>query len=321
MASNNDPLHGQQILPFYLVGDTGSAPVVRGRLASVGRAATSILDRHGYPLAVASLQAEALAIAACLSTFMKFDGVFTLQAKGDGLVKTLLADMTSDGAMRGYTAFDGDAPMPVADDIASTMPASLPALMGGGYAAFTVDQGTENGRYQGIVELAGETLSDAAQAWFANSEQVDSTIVAAAGCENGVWTATALMLQRVAADGGRVSTSEDGVTDASLDRAAQDDLWHTAKTLMESVRRDELVDPALDPATLVFRLFNTLQPHVAPAHKVVDQCRCSPEKVTAALDQMPPEQLADLVADSGMIEVTCEFCKAMRAIDPPATRH
>ena len=58
MASNNDPLHGQQILPFYLVGDTGSAPVVRGRLASVGRAATSILDRHGYPLAVASLQAE-----------------------------------------------------------------------------------------------------------------------------------------------------------------------------------------------------------------------------------------------------------------------
>ena len=321
MASNNDPLHGQQILPFYLVGDTGSAPVVRGRLASVGRAATSILDRHGYPLAVASLQAEALAIAACLSTFMKFDGVFTLQAKGDGLVKTLLADMTSDGAMRGYTAFDGDAPMPVADDMASAMPASLPALMGGGYAAFTVDQGTENGRYQGIVELAGETLSDAAQAWFANSEQVDSTIVAAAGCKNGVWTATALMLQRVAADGGRVSASEDVVTVASLDRAAQDDLWHTAKTLMESVRRDELVDPALDPATLVFRLFNTLQPHVAPAHKVVDQCRCSPEKITAALDQMPPEQLSDLVADSGMIEVTCEFCKTMRAIDPPATRH
>ena len=128
MAFSNDPFHGQQILPFYLVGDAGSAPVVRGRLASVGRAATSILDRHGYPLAVASLQAEALAIAACLSTFMKFDGVFTLQAKGDGLVKTLLADMTSDGAMRGYAAFDGDAPVPAADDMANAMPASLPAL-------------------------------------------------------------------------------------------------------------------------------------------------------------------------------------------------
>ena len=183
MASSNDPFHGQQILPFYLVGEDGTAPLVRGRLASIGRAATSILDRHDYPLAIASLQAEALAIAACLSTFMKFDGVFTLQAKGDGHVKTLLADMTSDGAMRGYTAFDPDAVVPVADDVAGSMPANVPALLGGGYAAFTVDQGTENGRYQGIVELDGDTLSDAAQTWFANSEQVDSAIVAAAGYE------------------------------------------------------------------------------------------------------------------------------------------
>jgi molecular chaperone Hsp33 len=87
------------------------------------------------------------------------------------------------------------------------------------------------------------------------------------------------------------------------------------------VRRDELVDPALDPSTLVFRLFNTLEPHVAPALPVADKCRCSPEKVTAVLDQMPAEELVDLVADSGMIEVTCEFCKTTRAISPPATRH
>ena len=146
---------------------------------------------------------------------------------------------------------------------------------------------------------------------------MDSAIVAAAGYEKGVWTATALMLQRVAGDGGNAATSADRVAD----RAAQDDLWHTAKTLMESVRRDELVDPALDPSTLVFRLFNTLQPHVAPPRKVMDQCRCSPEKVADVLGQMPAEQLGDLIADSGMIEVTCEFCKTMRPVAPPSTRH
>ena len=37
-------------------------------------------------------------------TFMKFDGVFT-QA-GDAFVKTLFADVTSAGALRGYAAFD-----------------------------------------------------------------------------------------------------------------------------------------------------------------------------------------------------------------------
>ena len=179
---------GAQILPFYLAGDAGDSAVIRGRFASVGGPVTSILERHGYPDQVAALQAEALAIAACLSTFMKFDGVFTLQAKGNGYVKTLLADMTSDGALRGYAAFDDESEPQLGADMVAGMSASVPALLGSGYVAFTVDQGGENGRYQGIVELSGETLGDAAMAWFANSEQVDSHIVAAARKgETGWW--------------------------------------------------------------------------------------------------------------------------------------
>ena len=301
-----------QILPFYLAGEAGDSALIRGRLATVSGPATSILARHGYPDAVASLQAEALAIAACLSTFMKFDGVFTLQAKGDGFVKTLLADVTSDGALRGYTAFDEEAAPELGADMVASLPASVPGLLGTGYAAFTVDQGTENGRYQGIVELTGETLSDAAMAWFANSEQVDSHIVAAAARQGGSWVANALMVQRVAADGGNAGLSS---------KAVQDDAWTTAEMLIRSVTREELVDPALAPEDLVFRLFNALRPHVAPAQPVADSCRCSPEKVEAVLVRMSPEELADLVAESGMVEVTCEFCKTMRAIDPGLSRH
>ena len=306
---------GAQILPFYLAGEAGDSALIRGRFASVGVPATRILTRHGYPDAVASLQAEAMAIAACLSTFMKFDGVFTLQAKGDGYVKTLLADMTSDGALRGYTAFDEDAPPPVGSDMTGSLPASVPALLGSGYAAFTVDQGGENGRYQGIVELNGETLSDAAMAWFANSEQVDSHIVAAAGRTGELWTASAMMVQRVAADGGRL---------AGVSRDAQDDAWMTAEMLLRSVRRDELVDPALAPESLIFRLFNSLRPHVAPAQPVADRCRCSPDRVIAVIERMSPAELADLVTDAGTIDVTCEFCKTTRSITPPVadtTRH
>ena len=308
MASFDSGRGGAQILPFYLAGEAGETALIRGRFASVGMPATRILTRHGYPEAVASLQAEAMAIAACLSTFMKFDGVFTLQAKGDGYVKTLLADMTSDGALRGYTAFDDDAPPPVGADMVGDLPASVPALLGSGYAAFTVDQGHENGRYQGIVELKGETLSDAAMAWFANSEQVDSHIVAAAGRTGDSWTASAMMIQRVAADGGNP---------AGIPRDVQDDAWTTAEMLIRSVRRDELVDPALAPESLIFRLFNALRPHVAPAQPVEDRCRCSPDRAIAVLERMSAAELADLVTDSGTIDVTCEFCKTTRSIDPP----
>ena len=75
MASSDASSAGAQILPFYLAGEDGDTALIRGRFASVGVPATRILTRHDYPEAVASLQAEAMAIAACLSTFMKFDEI------------------------------------------------------------------------------------------------------------------------------------------------------------------------------------------------------------------------------------------------------
>ena len=82
------------------------APLIRGRLARLFDPASTILSRHDYPDSVSELCAETMALAACLSTTLKFDGVFTVQAKGDGAVKTLFADVTSDGHIRSYAAFD-----------------------------------------------------------------------------------------------------------------------------------------------------------------------------------------------------------------------
>ncbi len=70
------------VLPF-MMDSTERKALLRGRLARVDAVATSILARHDYPQAVAELSAESIALAACLSSTMDFDGVFTLQAKGD----------------------------------------------------------------------------------------------------------------------------------------------------------------------------------------------------------------------------------------------
>jgi len=298
------PHDDAQILPFFLRSESDHVATIRGRFASVGFAASSILERHDYPLPIASLQAEALALACCLSSTLKFDGVFTLQAKGDGLVKTLFADVTSDGDMRGYTAFDAGAPMPVADDVADSLPADVPALMGDGYIAFTVDGGATAGRYQGIVELDGATLGHAAISWFANSEQLDTSVACVAGLVDGVWQASAMMLQRLAVEGGDDATK--------TDRANSDDAWHTARTLMESVKRSEMLDPALSPADLIYRLFNSMEPHVSPARAVRDKCRCSLDKVQSMLSQLDKEEVQDLADENGYLGVVCEFCKTDR---------
>ena len=288
------------ILPFYLADENTGTPLVRGRIASVGHVANTILARHDYPQDVALLQAEALAMTACLSSTLKFDGVFTLQAKGDGRARTLFADITETGAMRGYTAFAQDtAPVVSVHGISN-----LPQIMGTGYMAFTVDEGATGGRYQGIVELDGPELRDAAMAWFANSEQLETAVTAASGKGDDGWQATAMMIQRVASEGGKKP--------GKADLAMHDDVWHTAKTLMASVKQDELLNPEITPDQLVFRLFNTLSPHVAPARPVMDECRCNIEKVEAILKQLKPEEADDLLDDDGSILVTCEFCKTER---------
>ena len=80
---------------------------------------------------------------------MSFEGVFTVQAKGDGAIKTLMADMTDDGAMRCYAAF-GD------DDMLSDAyqgPALLPRLTGSGYMAFTVDHQVKTDAIKALLSL------------------------------------------------------------------------------------------------------------------------------------------------------------------------
>ncbi len=149
------------VVPFYLTGEISgqSAPLIRGRLARLFSPAETILSRHAYPDSVSTACAEMMGLAACLSTTLKFEGVFTVQAKGDGAVKTLFADVTSDGHIRSYAAFDHQQ----AGQLNALGPAVLPRLMGTGYVAFTVEQAAAKGssghRYQGIVELEGPNLA------------------------------------------------------------------------------------------------------------------------------------------------------------------
>src|SRR5512145_380534 len=89
------------IQPFSIEGHG-----VRGRLVRLSDVADRIIRQHAYPDSVAKLLAEMMVLAAALAAALKYEGVFTLQTKGDGPVKLMVVDITSDGAMRGYAQFD-----------------------------------------------------------------------------------------------------------------------------------------------------------------------------------------------------------------------
>ena len=134
-------LQADQVQPF-LIESSG----IRGRLLRLEGVCDRILSRHAYPEPVARLMAEMLALCGALASLIKYDGVFTLQASGDGPLRMMVVDVTSDGEMRGYAGFDQariDALMAETDG-----KPTVPQLLGAGYVAFTVDQGSYSERYR-----------------------------------------------------------------------------------------------------------------------------------------------------------------------------
>lgn len=276
------------IQPFKIEGQA-----VRGRLVRLGPLIDTVLERHRYPPVVAERLGELVALAAALAGALKYEGVFTLQTKGDGPIGLMVADVGSDGAVRGYAQFDAAKLAAVSAGDGGSV--SVPRLLGTGYLAFTVDQGAHTERYQGIVELTGATLAECVHHYFRQSEQLDAVVKVAAGQTPDGWRAGALMLQRLPPSAGAADEAEDG--------------WRRTLAFMASSTLEELLDAGLTPYDLLYRLFHEDGVRVFAAVGLRPGCRCSRDRVERVLLSLPADELDTFKID-GRIVVTCEFCSA-----------
>jgi molecular chaperone Hsp33 len=275
------------VLPFYLPNRP-----VRGRLIRLGPLADALLTRHRLPPGVATLTGEALALVAGLASALKFRGSFSLRVKGDGPVPMLIADCTDQGALRGYARIDAEALSRY-----GRMP-SAGALLGRGHLALTVDQGSAQDRHQGIVAITGRSLSEMVAHYFETSEQLGSCIRLACAETPDGWRASALLLERVAGDGGSGETR---------DPAAQEESWRTALLLARTLTDDELLDDRLGMEALVWRLFGAEGVVADQARALSYGCRCSRAKLSGILEGMSAADLDHMAVD-GTVLMNCEFC-------------
>ncbi len=281
---------GDLIQPFQL-----DIAELRGRLVRLGPVLDQIIVRHGYPEAVGQLLAETVTAAVLLASLLKYDGVFTLQAKGEWAVRLVVADVTSEGNVRGYAQFDEEQ-LPL-----SIVPGGLMReLLGDGYLAFTVDQGEDTERYQGIVSLTGENLTDAVRHYFQQSEQLETEPMIETAYANGHWHGAGIVLQRLP------ETERAPISDKVFDEA-----WDRAVILLATCRPDELMgtgrERELGPQGLLYRLFHEEDVRVFAPTRVQEACRCSEERVRSVVEALPPEEV-DSLRVNGELIVTCEFC-------------
>lgn len=307
------------VLPFEVEGLD-----VRGRTVQLGPMIDAILGRHAYPEPVARLLAEAAVLTVLLGTSLKFEGKLILQTKGDGPVDLLVADFTTPGDLRAYARFDEDR-LALAEEAGTTSPAEL---LGNGVLAFTIDQGAYMQRYQGIVEMKGESLQAMAETYFRQSEQIPTLVrlsVAelfdrdAEGNPRRSWRAGGIVVQFLPEVPERMRMPDlpggdapEGIEDHLHD---EDDAWAEAKALVATVEPGELTDPEVGAERLLYRLFHERGARVYPPVPVLDKCSCSRERLGEVLSGFSAEEIAESVED-GAITVQCEFCSTAYRFDP-----
>lgn len=280
------------IIPFE-VGDGA----VRGRIVRLGAAIDEILKPHHFADTVCELLGEAAALTALMGASLKFDGKLIFQAQGEGPVKLVVADYRSDGAIRAMASIS-----------TATDARGLAALMGKGHLALTIDQGPDMERYQGVTPIEGMTLEEAAAGYFDRSEQIPTAVKLAVGKivrpgEGAAWRAGGVIAQFMPGEGG---TRERG--EAALKSDEDREAWDRAAAFLNTTQADELLDPALSPEELLYRLYHEDGVRVFEAKPVRAACSCNAGKISAVLSRRSMQELAGL-SENGLIKVSCEFCR------------
>ncbi|QRE77492.1 Hsp33 family molecular chaperone [Methylobacterium aquaticum] len=297
---------------------------VRGRIVRLGPSVDTILRRHGYPGTVARLLGEAAALTVLLGSSLKFQGRFQLQTKSDGPVDMVVVDFEAPDRVRATARFD-------AGRVAEAGPrAGTADLLGRGHLAMTIDQGSVQSRYQGVVALEGQGFEEAAHQYFRQSEQIPTRVrlAVAEQIEGGgeahgnSWRAGGLLMQFLphSPDRARLADLPPGDLPeghALLDESRQeDDAWVEAKSLVATIEDHELVDPTVSSERLLYRLFHERGVRVFEAQGVHEACRCSRERVMGMVRNFSPEERRDIVGEDGRIGITCEFCSRHYDLDP-----
>lgn len=250
---------------------------VRGVIAHLDDSWRELLAHQAYPPAAAELLGQACTAAVLFTGHTKVDGRLSVQLRSGGPLRTLFAECTAAGTLRGIAQLEDG----------HDVPRELSALGEDALLAITIENPgldpREPQRYQSLVNLQSPTLAEAFEDYFRQSEQLPTRLLLAS---DGQRTA-GLMLQKLPGDEG----DADG--------------WNRAGALFDTLGEDELL--ATDPHTLLHRLFHEEAPERMAERPLRFGCSCSRERVTAMLQSLGEEEAMAALTD-GIAEVRCEFC-------------
>ena len=254
---------------------------VRGEWVHLDQTWQTMLNRSDYPLFVKNVLGEALTAAILLSSTIKHNGSLTLQIRGDGPIHLLVVQATAEGTVRGLAQWNREA-----------LDTTLPALFGQGQLAITLENQDSAERYQSIIPLLGDSLTQAIEHYFLQSEQLPTRLWLTS-TDN---IATGILLQRLPQSD---ATDED---------------WQRVTAFLETLTAKELIH--LEAEEVLYRLFHEEDVRLFEAKPIRFYCGCSQERVENMLRSLEKSEVESILQEQGKIEIICEFCNATYSLDP-----
>lgn len=254
---------------------------VRGEWVHLSESWQTLHANADYPPRVMEALGEAVAAVALLAATLKFGGSLTLQMSGSGYISMLVVQSTADRTLRGMAHWDEE----LVDADAELFASDSRIVM-------TLEPGEGKERYQGMVELGSQSIAEAVQMYFQQSEQLPTRLWLSAGQQ----TVAGLLLQALPGE-----------------ETDDDDAWDRMAALAETVTVEEL--QRLDCETLLHRLYHEESVRLFDAEQLSFQCSCSSERVEGMIRSMGLDEARDIIRDENQVRVQCEFCRAEYVYD------
>ena len=258
---------------------------IRGEVTTLGESYQAIQQRQDYPPVITAILGEFLAAASLLSATLKFKGIVSIQAIGRGAIKSIMAECSNNTQLRGivkgdYHSIDSNE--------------SFSSLLGSATLAITIEpEGRE--RYQGLVPLDKDSLSECLEYYFVQSEQLSTKIKLAANQQ----TAAGILIQEMPRGNDHEQAQED---------------WQHLSLLLESLKPEEQLE--LNHEEQLYRLFHEQQVRIFDPESLQFFCSCSKARTAKMLSSLGPDEVNKLFEEQGAIGVTCEFCGQHYHFDP-----
>ncbi|HCX26750.1 MAG TPA: redox-regulated molecular chaperone Hsp33 [Cellvibrionales bacterium] len=280
---------------FYFAGQP-----FRGAIVKLQNSFIEALNGHNYPSSINALLGESLTASVLMGIHLKHNARLSLQARGDGPIKLLMAEAVMQQAadtneevtqhkVRAVARLSEETPPGIESDSQA-----LQHLLGRGQLAITIEP-EEGERYQGIVGADQENLSQCLEAYFNQSEQLPTLFQLATSDT----AAAGILLQRM---------PHNDNYQAGDNTLNSNDIWEELIALTGTLTDRELLEVPVEK--LLFNLFHEHQVKLSPPDTIQFECSCSYQRTGAALMQISPLEIESILEADQEIVMDCEFCSA-----------